>query len=222
MEKSFQLIHEYKIELLHKWINKKLNYIALPPDTKIDLGRNTVWGRKVDIGVYDCLEAGHAEILNAPSDDYGLRFVDTSIHESLAININKSYMSSNSGDYFFSDNVYIPPPFYGCSVGFSSLPLFTINKIEIYSEDFVLDDNNKNTGKFDPNITYSEKAIRVNHDCVLVLYDVNDKILVFESTMGGFTIYANKESLNNVINRVVNGYTSYENPVTLNLRLTIR
>lgn len=223
MKKSIQIIHDYKIELLHKWINKPINYIVLPPDTRISLEGDSysLWGKKVNIGIYDCFEAGHFEMINSPSDNVSETIIDKEMHQSLFVNIEKSRMSSDIGNYFFSDNVYIPPPSYGCSIGFKNLPLFTINRIEIYSEDFVLDENGKNIGKYDINFMYSEKAVQIYHDCVIILYDINNRVFVFEAEMGGFNIYSNKEYLNKVLNRAINGYTTYENPVTLTKRITI-
>lgn len=218
MLKVAQVAHDYQIESLQKWIGKQIASIVLPPNTTVNLSSYLIWSKQVAIGIHDCFESGYAELRNVSPTGDGK--VDTDMHQAIYFYIEKSYNPSDA-NYFFSDTFYMPPPNYGVSIGFDALPKFTIKKIEIYSEDFILNEKRKNIGQYDKRKKYNKTATHVNNDCVLILYDVKDRVLIFEAEKGGFNIYSEKSALDKVINRSVLGYTTYENPVKLSRRLII-
>ena len=215
-----RIIQDYQIEFMQKWIGKYIASIVLPPSTSIILDNFLIWSKQITLGIHDCSESGYADLLNVSSEGNGTRKIDYDMHQAIGINIERSNNPSDA-DHFFSEFFYVPPPNYGTYIGFDE-GRFKIKKIEIYNENFVLDEKWKNMGTFDKKAKYSKSSVHVNNDCVFILYDEKDRILIFEAERGGFNIYADKSSLNKVINRVVKGYTTYENPVTLNKRIEIR
>ncbi len=215
-----QIVEDYKIELMQKWIGRQIASIVLPPSTSIILGNLLIWSKQITLGIHDCFESGYADLLNVGLQGNGTRKVDYEMHQALGINIEKSNNPSDAA-HFFSESFYAPPPTYGTYIGFDE-GRFKIKKIEIYNENFVLDENGKNMGAFNIKTKYSKSSVHVNNDCVFILYDEKDRILVFEAERGGFNIYSDANSLNKVINRFVNGYTTYETPVALNKRIEIK
>ncbi len=220
MIKSTQIIHDYKLEYLEKWIGKQIESIVIPPNSTVSLDKFMVWGSRIYLGIHDCTNAGYAEIINDSHGDESSKSIDREIHQSLYVHVDKSYLPSDA-TYYFSDNVVRTPPLYATSIGFKDLPKFTISKIEIYGENFVLDENYQNIGVHDEEIEYSSAAIHVHHDCVFILYDEKNRVLIFEAERGGFNIFSDMASLEKVINRKVNGYVSYKNPVPLIKRIVM-
>ena len=221
MLNAHQTIHDYKIEWLRKLIGKQIAYITLPPKTTIDLSNFTVFCKEITMEIHDCFEAGRLEFINAPFEGNGAFRIDNELHQTFHINIDKSYSPSDV-EHLFSPIVHMPLPSYGTFIAFdNNHPKFLIEKIEIYSEDFILDENYKNIGNLEIGKKYSKKAVHVNCDSLVVFYDKNKKILAFEANRGGFNIYSNFDSISKVIHRKINGYASYENPVMLKRRITL-
>ena len=61
MLQAFQVIQDFKVELLKNWIGKKVASIIMPPDTLFNPSKCKFSSRVVTISLYDCFKAGWAE-----------------------------------------------------------------------------------------------------------------------------------------------------------------
>jgi hypothetical protein len=201
MKKVYRTFNEYEIQLLQNWIGKKIGSIILPPDTLFNPDQVKLSVRKMTLTLFDCVEAGYAEIFARKFENKFEEEVASQISPNISITFLNSYIPS----VFDTKTAQEPLPTYGTQIDYG-INGFVIKKIEIYQESLLIHQQNNQLGILKEDMEDHLNCTQILSDCVLVIYDITDnRTLILDTSQGLLDIYTDKKSLYQVINETVKG-----------------
>ena len=211
MKTAKRKIPDFIIECLSDCIQKKIAEIVLPPQTILQPERNLLITNEITILLYDATW-GYLRIKPCVLQTQNIKQMDLDNHQGLLLFIERN----NNPIKDLSNRT--PPPSYGFRLEYSS---FIINRIEVYGQDFQLDENGKNIGKLLKVKDYKSNNVVIQNDSVIILYNEKGDRIIIAAEMGNLVIGFDEDYKKGLLSQGFMGYANYETPVMLELNYTL-
>jgi hypothetical protein len=189
----FYKINDYHIALLKEWIDKKICYIALSPNTLLLPDFSLYRTNKIYITVFDFYRAG-AMILNTSYAFTGRG--KSKKPNGINSGLNISFLEHSNPHISDYNSYRFELPYLGPQIAYSN---FIISKIEIFQDYYLLDNNFNKT----PIKNKNNNDLSINIDSILVIYGKNGECLLLKSNENFIDIVTDLESIKDII---------YDNP----------